>query len=83
MFGMGLGLCAKQLKGKRIPAGEKEQLPHLRKGVFLMRQNLGFTHYGAESKGKEVFKLAINSQSFRKAGIWEHFGGSDLTPRAP
>lgn len=64
-----MGVCTKQLKGKRIPAGEKEQLPPLPRDIFLMRQNLYFTQYAAELKAKEVFKLAINFHSFRKAVI--------------
>lgn len=44
---------------------EKKEHLLLQKDVFLMRQNLYFTQYGAELKAKAIFKLAINSQSFQ------------------
>jgi len=49
--------------------GGKEQLPPLQKDVFLMRQNLYITRYGAELKATAVFKLAINFQPFWEAVI--------------
>ena len=65
----GAGALRKAIKRKMDSSGEKEQLAPLQKDVFLMRQNLYFTQYGAELKAKAVFKVAINLQSFRKAAI--------------
>lgn len=65
----GAGAPHKAIKRKMDSSRKKNNFPLFKKNIFLMRQNLCCTQCGAELKAKEVFKLAINFQSFLKALI--------------